>query len=62
VAGYDAIVVGLGAMGSAAAYHLARRGRRVLGLHARRPGHSEGSSHGESRIIRLGAVGGRVAS
>jgi sarcosine oxidase len=40
-------------MGSAAAYHLARRGRRVLGLDAFPPGHTLGSSHGESRIIRL---------
>ncbi|MGH2368727.1 MAG: N-methyl-L-tryptophan oxidase [Chloroflexota bacterium] len=51
--GYDAIVVGLGGMGSAAAYHLARRGQRVLGLDAFTPGHTMGSSHGESRIIRL---------
>ena len=50
---YDVIVVGLGAMGSAAAYQLARRGQRVLGLDAFAPGHTQGSSHGESRIIRL---------
>ena len=50
---YDAIVVGLGALGSAAAYHLARRGQRVLGLEQFAPGHTRGSSHGESRIIRL---------
>ncbi|HET7265483.1 MAG TPA: N-methyl-L-tryptophan oxidase [bacterium] len=49
---YDAIVVGLGAMGSAAAYHLARRGRRVLGLDGLPPGHRLGSSHGFTRIIR----------
>ena len=49
---YDAVVVGLGAMGSAAAYHLARRGRRVLGLDAFAPGHRFGSSHGYTRIIR----------
>jgi sarcosine oxidase len=49
---YDAIVVGLGAMGSAAAYHLARRGRRVLGLDAFAPGHRFGSSHGYTRVIR----------
>jgi sarcosine oxidase len=49
---FDAIVVGLGAMGSAAAYHLARRGARVLGLEARGVAHDQGSSHGESRIIR----------
>ena len=50
---YDAIVIGLGALGSAAAYHLARRGQRVLGLEQFAPGHTRGSSHGESRIIRL---------
>ena len=49
---YDAIVLGLGAMGSATAYHLARRGTRVLGLDAYPRGHTQGSSHGRSRIIR----------
>lgn len=49
---YDAIVVGLGGMGSAAAYHLAGRGRRVLGLEQYDPAHDRGSSHGRSRIIR----------
>lgn len=49
---YDVIVVGLGAMGSATAYHLAARGARVLGLDRHRPPHAFGSSHGESRIIR----------
>lgn len=49
---YDVIVVGLGGMGSAAAYHLARRGRRVLGLDRFSPPHSFGSSHGHTRIIR----------
>jgi sarcosine oxidase len=49
---FDAIVVGLGAMGSAAAYHLARRGRRVLGLDRFAPPHDLGSSHGQTRIIR----------
>jgi sarcosine oxidase len=51
-ASYEHVVVGLGAMGSAAAYHLARRGRRVLGLDRFTPPHALGSSHGESRIIR----------
>ena len=50
---YDAIVVGLGGMGSAAACHLAARGRKVLGLERHAPAHDRGSSHGESRIIRL---------
>ncbi|MQA07879.1 MAG: N-methyl-L-tryptophan oxidase [Pseudonocardiaceae bacterium] len=49
---YDVAVVGLGAMGSAATYHLARRGIRVLALEANTPGTALGSSHGLSRIIR----------
>jgi sarcosine oxidase len=49
---YDAIVIGLGAMGSAATYHLARRGHRVLGLELFEPGHDQGSSHGHHRMIR----------
>ena len=49
---YDAIVVGLGGMGSATAYQLAGRGRRVLGLERFSPAHDKGSSHGRSRIIR----------
>jgi sarcosine oxidase len=50
---YDVAVVGLGAMGSAALYHLATRGQRVIGLERVTPGHEGGSSHGESRIIRM---------
>jgi len=49
---YDAIVIGLGAMGSASLFHLARRGLRVLGLEQFSSGHQFGSSHGDSRIIR----------
>jgi len=49
---YDFIVAGLGAMGSAAAYHLAAGGNRVLGLDRFKPPHEQGSSHGRSRIIR----------
>jgi sarcosine oxidase len=49
---YDVIVLGLGGMGSSAAYHLARRGLRVLGLERFTPAHDRGSSHGGSRIIR----------
>ena len=49
---YDAIVVGLGAMGAATLYHLARRGVHVLGLEQFSPAHALGSSHGDSRIIR----------
>lgn len=50
--GYDVIVIGLGAMGSATLYHLARRGVRVLGIEQFAPLHNRGSSHGDSRIIR----------
>ncbi len=49
---YDVIVLGLGAMGSAAAYHLAARGKRVLGFEKFGAAHNLGSSHGDSRIIR----------
>jgi sarcosine oxidase len=49
---YDAIVLGVGGMGSAAALELARRGRRVLGLEQFALGHDQGSSHGRTRIIR----------
>lgn len=48
----DVIVVGLGAMGSAAAFHLAREGQKVVGLDRFTPPHAFGSSHGETRIIR----------
>src|SRR3712207_7783221 len=50
---YDVIVVGVGGMGSAAAYYLARRGKRVLGLERFGIPHTMGSSHGHTRIIRL---------
>jgi sarcosine oxidase len=51
---FDAIVVGLGAMGSAAVASLARRGCRVIGIDKYAPGHDRGSSHGATRVIRLG--------
>lgn len=50
---YDVIVVGLGAMGSAACYQLARRGKRVLGLEQFGIPHNRGSYHGHSRMIRM---------
>src|ERR687892_1770209 len=50
---YDVVVVGVGGMGSAALYHLARRGKRVLGLERFDLLHERGSSHGLTRIIRL---------
>jgi len=50
---FDAIVVGVGGLGSAALYHLARRGRSVLGLERFDVPNELGSSHGITRIIRL---------
>lgn len=52
----DTIVLGLGAAGSAAAYQLAKRGARVLGIDRFSPPHALGSSHGDTRITRL-AIG-----
>src|SRR5262245_11389136 len=49
---FDTIILGLGAMGSAAADACARQGRRVLGLEQFDLVHDRGSSHGQSRIIR----------
>lgn len=49
---YDVIVVGLGVIGASAAWQLAGRGVRVLGIDAHARGHLLGSSHGRSRIIR----------
>lgn len=53
MAAFDVAVIGLGAMGSAALFNLARQGRRVVGIEQFEPTHDRGSSHGESRIIRL---------
>lgn len=50
---YEIIVIGVGGMGSATAHHLARRGVDVLGLERFDVPHTEGSSHGITRIIRL---------
>jgi sarcosine oxidase len=49
----DAVVVGMGVMGAAAAWHLSRRGRRVIALERFARGHDRGSSHGAARIFRL---------
>src|SRR5918992_2076298 len=49
---FDVIVIGLGAMGSATLYELSRRGARALGIDALAPPHTQGSTHGRSRIIR----------
>ena len=51
-ASYDAIVLGIGGVGSAALWQLARRGARVLGIDRFAPPHDRGSSHGQTRIIR----------
>ena len=50
---FDTIVLGLGAMGSSAGFHLAKRGVRVLGLDQFPIAHDRGSSHGHSRMIRM---------
>ncbi len=49
---FDVAVIGLGAMGSAAAYHLSRRGLKVVGFDRFAPPHAMGSSLGLTRIIR----------
>src|SRR6476660_10357733 len=48
------VVIGAGVMGAAAAWQLARRGDRVTVLEQFEDGHTRGSSHGSSRIFRLG--------
>jgi sarcosine oxidase len=53
---YDIVIIGLGAVGSAAIFQLSKSGKRVLGIDRFEPPHTMGSSHGESRITRL-AVG-----
>ena len=53
MAGPHIIVIGLGAMGSAALCHLARRGVRATGIEQFPLRHENGSSHGPTRIIRL---------
>lgn len=52
MSGYDAIVIGVGGMGSATMWHLARRGCNVLGIERFNLAHDRGSSHGGSRLIR----------
>lgn len=49
---FDVIVLGLGANGSSATYHLSKNGVKVLGIDRFTPPHNHGSSHGQSRIIR----------
>lgn len=49
---FDVIVLGAGAMGSAAAYYLAKQRQRVLLLEQFELNHQKGSSYGYSRVIR----------
>jgi sarcosine oxidase len=51
---FDVAVLGVGGIGSAACYHLARAGLRVLGIEQFSIPHSRGSSHGVTRILRQG--------
>lgn len=50
--GYDVIIVGAGSMGMSAGYHLARRGVKTLLIDAFDPPHTQGSHHGDTRLIR----------
>ena len=54
---YEVLVIGVGGMGSAAVYHLAKRGVDVLGIERYDIPHTHGSSHGETRIFRLSRIG-----
>src|SRR6202795_2628525 len=49
---FDVIILGLGAMGSAAAHQLAQRQKKILGIEQFTSPHDRGSSHGGSRMIR----------
>src|SRR5215469_8751511 len=55
----DIVVVGLGAVGSAALYQSAKLGARVIGIDRFVPPHDQGSSHGETRITRQAIGEGR---
>src|SRR5271169_631154 len=55
----DVVVVGLGAMGSASLYQLAKLGARVIGIDRFDPPHDQGSSHGDTRITREAIGEGR---
>ncbi|QFU17711.1 N-methyl-L-tryptophan oxidase [Microvirga thermotolerans] len=57
---YDVAVVGLGAMGAAALYQLAKLGAKAVGIDRHAPPHDQGSTHGETRITRQ-AIGEGVA-
>ena len=51
---YDLAVLGVGGMGAAVMFHAARRGMRVVGIERHGLGHDRGSSHGVTRILRVG--------
>jgi sarcosine oxidase len=57
---YDAIVIGLGAVGAATVYQLAKAGKRVLGIDRFSPPHTAGSSHGATRITRQAIGEGEI--
>ncbi len=52
----DVAVIGLGAMGSNAAWRLAKRGVSVIGFERFHPGHAQGSSHGHTRVFRVACL------
>ena len=49
---FDVAIIGAGAFGSAAAYHLSKTGKKIIVIDRFVPPHNLGSSHGQSRIIR----------
>lgn len=49
----EVVVLGLGAMGAATVYQLAKAGVKVVGIDRHHPPHNLGSSHGDTRITRL---------
>ena len=61
---FETIVIGLGAMGSAATYQLAKRGNHILGIDRFSSPHFYGSSHGDTRVTRqaLGEVLAQLAT
>src|ERR1019366_6486828 len=55
----DIVIVGLGAVGSAALYQAAKLGTKVIGIDRFEPPHDQGSSHGDTRITRQAIGEGR---
>lgn len=49
---YDLLIIGTGSVGASAGYYAAKKGLKVLEIDAYEPPHSEGSHHGQTRIIR----------